>query len=961
MVLKPGDPRPTPGQPTPTPTTPSTTTPYTREQDIRNVPDSYQPSKYQTQMGPWPLEPGETHEHYRQRISGTLPPDLSNDQQKLSQMIRTLEIQPITNKYQVGNQTLTRDEAIQRLKSQLNQLSSSETQYREQSEYYTNLRKIGFSIYRSSTGELIINPPKGMTDTEELYFKILYSTGQMEFTTESGKVLTKEEALALLKEQIKLGKKIEELKELAFIDWSGDIPKELWDFLGYVFISQSQLQQRPLSVGGAYVTEAAAYSFGLSPVGLTLSALSPDIGKSIQRYQQDLTEQRFELQAGVLLQWENASKEFEKGNYEPLRELATQSIVEYGTVIATVYLGSAAIGAVTSLAEGALGATVMGISTKVAVKTALTVGLGGWMATEIGATIAAIYVLEEQIAALDKEDEEYKKEVKKLQRKITQKVTYFGQLAVFIVLSLGLSKAGMGRTTYRQAYSRGYQHAYGKTRFPLGSPQRGIYKHGIKTVRALETTKPKMYRDLKYTFKVSKPRTLYAKKYLSKKGATIGGSAATHMQVPKGRQPKDIDTFFPTEQAAKTGRLQIKKKIGTYGFDIHGPDMYKPGELYGHGIWQQKPVKLGKWDAMRIGEQIGRKGTVTMELMAGEKPIWRVKDIPDFFNYTEAQIATAKKGSWWQQMKAVKAQYHYTKFKAKFEALYGKPPYTLEQIGEFGKLVPATKTPIIPTGKTVLATEEFLASQQPISAYKAPITPTTPKVYPYPQITSHYPVIPVSTYKVTPLIDKPTIIQPKLLTPSTTPQPYYKQEGTKPYPTIYPLRPKEKPERPVILPITTKPELKKKKYTPDTGQQEIKPLKQQKGFHTYVKSKGTYKKITPKPLPKQQALGKGAYYADNTPARTFYIKPAKKSTPVHSEPLYNHTFAIKRHKFRPKIKRKQYVGGNNKWIEKNTYLIDTPGEIKGITVKGLIKLEKLRTQGWKPTKITKKIKYRRIK
>lgn len=122
----------------------------------------------------------------------------------------------------------------------------------------------------------------------------------------------------------------------------------------------------------------------------------------------------------------------------------------------------------------------------------------------------------------------------------------------------------------------------------------------------------------------------------------------------------------------------------------------------------------------------------------------------------------------------------------------------------------------------------------------------------------------------------------------------------------------------------------------------------QESYDVFVKEKGMNVKITKKPLNKRTALGKGAYFADETPARTFYIKKSNKEPT--KEPKYSMTWGLKQHKFRKPIRKGKEIKSDKRWIEKTKFAIDTGGEFKGITVKGLQKLREMKAMGIKPKK-----------
>lgn len=93
-------------------------------------------------------------------------------------------------------------------------------------------------------------------------------------------------------------------------------------------------------------------------------------------------------------------------------------------------------------------------------------------------------------------------------------------------------------------------------------------------------------------------------------------------------------------------------------------------------------------------------------------------------------------------------------------------------------------------------------------------------------------------------------------------------------------------------------------------------------------------KVNEEPLARNAAINKGVYYTDNTSARTFRIVP-RGTKETSDEPMQVGMYKFRPRKTKSKIRPKV-------WIEKSTYLIDTPGEQREITAKGLKTLERQR-------------------
>jgi hypothetical protein len=108
-------------------------------------------------------------------------------------------------------------------------------------------------------------------------------------------------------------------------------------------------------------------------------------------------------------------------------------------------------------------------------------------------------------------------------------------------------------------------------------------------------------------------------------------------------------------------------------------------------------------------------------------------------------------------------------------------------------------------------------------------------------------------------------------------------------------------------------------------------------YNAFAKDKGAWVKVTDKPVNRTAALNTGAYYADNSTAASYKIT-ATKGEPTRSDAMQTYSTS----KF---SQNKKGI-----FVEKNRHRIDTAGELKGITAKGLKQLELLRSQGFKLNK-----------
>jgi len=888
---------------------------------------------------------------------------------------------PSNVRYEIKGESYTKSQVLNILNTQYESVGKYINKKREMEEYVSNLQDRGIDArIDPETGKLDIEKPEGISDLE--FQKILIEEsprGRVELTINGKtKTFTKQKAIELINKGIRLEEIEKELKEGAGSPfWT----PEFWE---YVWKSTLLFGASPLGMGSQYLTEASVYFGGITPL-----ILIPGVDEKIEQWQRDLTKERFEKQSQLYYQWEEAISLAKEGKYSKLIEMTKGPILEWGTIIATAYIGSAGVGAITGYAEATMGATItipkLGtIATSKLVSTAMKASLGGILAYQVGSTVARIYNLEQQELEIQKKYEQKikiaknteerknleKRRDKEIETIKKQKYEYARQIAaigIFILLSYGVAKYGGGEKAYRYGYERGYQFGWTKSRFGLTTPKGKLSRYTFKTIRALEKGTIKQYNPLERT-KVTGPRkTSEILRYAKLKQAEITGSGATYTQVPKGRFPKDIDLYMQKFEQIRPAQ----QKFGS-GVDIHGGPGYYPSKQPAHirlGVFQQKPVSFKGVQYQRITEQIPRKGTTKLQLMAGEEPkLGRVKDIGDFYSYSRQQIQTMKEyGTAKDYISALRAEYYLAKSETLFKQIYGEPPYIFKD----GKLASGTKIKVIQpiTKPTTLEIAEAqlqaVKTGKPIDTYYPGAYPKPLSVIPYP---SGYPIsqppraqYPTSIYTPTKKITYPTVSYPipTLIKPGK-PQ-YPKPEK------VIPSKITPPPTKPILYTPTKKKKKKSKEKVPGMGKRLSTEKPSDKGFYTYVKKDATkkarYIKVTDDPVTEKQALGIGAKYTDETVSRTFYIKPAPPEEEIKSQPKYNMTWAIKRHQFRKPVKGGKKVK-SKRWIEKTRYAIDTPGEIQGITVKGLQALEeKRKAQTFQltpqpPTKTTQKLQKR---
>jgi len=159
---------------------------------------------------------------------------------------------------------------------------------------------------------------------------------------------------------------------------------------------------------------------------------------------------------------------------------------------------------------------------------------------------------------------------------------------------------------------------------------------------------------------------------------------------------------------------------------------------------------------------------------------------------------------------------------------------------------------------------------------------------------------------------------------------------------------------PLKAPDTFKPidEIKRPKLKLEPKFKGKNIFKKEQGYHAYVKQGGKFVKVTDKPLSYNNAYLRGLNVADETTAARVVLKKAGKSAQSPDQPIpYTSP-----DKFRSPIKKGKKIAVPNTFIEKNKYRIDSRGEREGITAKGLLKLEQIRKEKQKRSRVRPKLK-----
>ena len=203
--------------------------------------------------------------------------------------------------------------------------------------------------------------------------------------------------------------------------------------------------------------------------------------------------------------------------------------------------------------------------------------------------------------------------------------------------------------------------------------------------------------------------------------------------------------------------------------------------------------------------------------------------------------------------------------------------------------------------------------EQPVSV-KYPLVPATPYI---PIQPTKYVPVPTTTY--VPITTPKYPVTPTTYIPTPTPK----------YPPIAPPKappytppPKVTGLIPIIPKITLITPSKVKKGLLYCIKEKPKKKKARQGYTVEAKEKGKWIQIGDD-LPKNRAYKLGMMAADETPVRSFRVRPrgVAELKDIKQPNIFK--------KFRRSKTPKKKI-----WVEKIKYAIDTPGELKGITMKG---------------------------
>lgn len=383
-----------------------------------------------------------------------------------------------------------------------------------------------------------------------------------------------------------------------------------------------------------------------------------------------------------------------------------------------------------------------------------------------------------------------------------------------------------------------------------------------------------------------------------------------------------IETFDPTP-----------KKKWHHAVDIHSLEsplesiadsLSKTGREFGFKR-PQRPVRIEGIDVMPLSEHGIAKGASASKLRTRVmKPMsktegyvapetHRMKDIGDYIT-TQQELIDSRRASLFSQFRIIgtlKAEKHL----ADFQRAWGV------ELSESVKiLLQAPKEPskislppsLVPSPSLAPSPSLYVSRSISLSLSRS-VSPSVSKSV---SSISKSVSLRVSPH-ISPSISPPS--KPPSPSPSITPSKY---PSPLPKPSKYPsphIPPSPSRSRSFAPPPSI--------IRPSKGRGVSIPV-----FHVFTRRAGKWRLISPKPLPKREAFSFGARRVLETPRASFKIVRAGVAI-VPSRDLMPGIFESRRRMFR-KPKKKSVLGADV-FVEKTKFRIDEPGELHGITFKGL--------------------------
>ena len=861
--------------------------------------------------------------------------ELAETRRRVELIKRQIENDPNDAQYRVGDRTLTKEEYKQYLSQKEVSFRQYETKVENYEQYAQALRQAGYDAYIDpQTGEFIKIPPKGMSKEQQIYLETKFYPGAR-IPLEGGGEITKRKAVIQAKQAWDGYKRTEALL-------ADDNPLNALSIVAMFFT-------RP-GMSGALAREVGA------KIDLGWSQFSGATKEEIQQKQKEAFDAqwtRAQLQANTTYQIQSA---LDSGKIDRILGSLLPEIV-YGITLATSYGISRQAGKLSAKAVAKYGATSGAVKTATAVKAAMILGMGTPIAYQIITTVKSIEKIETQKtefekqfdtriskATTERQKEQLIKDKEYYLREYDRQLTYaYGLLInlgintlIFIGVSMKGYKAGIkvgmkkyfypgtkavttagkqtvigeqktGKLVYQQEFK---QQTFMKSRLtnkqmPISKP----YKFRVLG-KGQVTQQDKYYVGKGYGYKIPKG-TLQTKSYtIQQYKISILGTKGTGVKGTRlgGYKWKTISTKSSGITGPRTTmKLNIDKKAGIKFKPEGYTELTLTEDQVGYAIFG----KEGEF--YPAVSSYGKGKTIT-----SSKQLMQLREV---------------KPTQFQQRVFIKGKYPgFAKFRTKYIE-YQEPVALLPAKRSIWSSETATQMLVRPQMQDGLRIPKQIIQPQEVVS-QIPITSISPKsdvIYQTKLITLSAqglvketitkPAQIVKTSSATLQSQKLGIAQAtKVAQAQAQKTPQLTKQVTAQVPIAVPP-----PASIVNLSIPTPP-------PPEETPKPKKPKGKVKGYHGYAKEKGKWVKVTPSPLPKLSALGKAADVAENTPARSIKIEETKEQ--VVEDNTWAPTWNKLEDQFRKPIRKGQKKVDSPIYIEKSKYNINTPGEIKGITVKG---------------------------
>lgn len=453
--------------------------------NISKVPEAYRtvPSGFVGPTQPWYIQPEPT-ETKEESISTTK----QAEEYRATLYVQQKEVERSSQEsYQIGDETLSKEEVLQRLQEAdkdvdkfVAQLQYQNYQRAETEKYLNKLRDKGFDAYIDDEGVVHIYAPEGMTFAEENYFKILYAPEFYKYSvkTEKGeeKEITKNEALKYARQEY-------DVEAYA----AAERLKPWWETIGTTTL---QVLSRGDIAGPFWAETKEKFDvFALIATGVATGSLSTEQLTKEFKEAQDAEWERLKAQGRFDLGFEDAKVKWDNGDYLGALSFFLPEIIFLGTTAASFGIGGLS-GQLAAKSVALYGAGTTATRTATAIKAAVTIGLSLPMAYQIVSCVQQIQAAEAQINEIKKQYSDVlqsitdENEKKQLEREMEQEIynqrriitAAYGSLTVLGIQSIIAFAAGV--KGYKSGYAKGMKKYFepGTLTSTIGGKQTVFYE-----------------------------------------------------------------------------------------------------------------------------------------------------------------------------------------------------------------------------------------------------------------------------------------------------------------------------------------------------------------------------------------------------------------------------------------------------------------------------------------------------